>query len=623
MALSDTVSHEVVFVDDCSTDGTFERLVSLAATQSKWHVYRLPKNSGSAAIPRNLGIDKAKGDYVFFLDADDVILPSGILHLSQFAVEHKHHVIRSAILLEHGNGHKILVDKIPRWSNLGDPKSKLRAIVRHQSLTCSFFVRKSLLEEHDIRFPLNRRIGEDISFTAKVLSVATSVGYQDIAARTYVRNGDSEESVTQSISSRQFADFIHSWNDVEDILSPLDVSFVKEHGHAALQYALRQLVWFKSEEMGRDTFRALKSYLTKHQTVIDDMPFPERYRKLIEAVYSGDIKSFNRQLRLRLVVAGHDLKFLKNMIPEFELEYDVKIDNWSGHKSHDLQDSTELLGWTDLVWAEWLLGAAVWYSRNLRSDQRLVVRAHRSEMTVDYGLELNLKNCSKIVAIAPHCLGDFSDRFDIPREKFRLIPNGFDIDSYEIGVDTDRLFTIAMVGILPKLKGFHRAIELLGQLRELDPRFRLKIYGKKPSELAWLNDIEDERQYYSDCESLIAQSNLTNRIEYTGWIATEKELANVGFVLSMSDLEGMQIGPGEAFCAGGQGLFMDWRGVEYVYPSDFIFSDISQMCEYIKENVEPDIHAKNSQAGLRFVTENYSQKRINSETLDLLRSIRS
>lgn len=622
-SLSAEVSHEIIFIDDHSTDNTYAQLTSIVNNHSNWHIYELPENSGSAAAPRNLGIKKAQGEYLFFLDSDDVILPTGILKLCQFAETHKHQVIRSTILLEHGNGHKVLVDKIPRWSSLGDLTSKIRAIVRHQSLTCSFFVSRQLLDEQQIRFPLDRRIGEDISFTAMVLAAAKTVGYQDVAARTYVRNGDSDESITQSISSRHFADFVRSWNNVEDILSSLNVSFVKEHGHAALQYALRQFLWFKNEDMERDTFKVFRSYLSRHWSLIQDMTFPDRYKNLIEAVHSGDYNSFNRQLRLRLVIAGHDLKFLKNLIPGLETEYDLKIDSWLGHNVHDVRMSTELLAWADVVWAEWLLGAAVWYSKNLRSDQRLVVRAHRSEMTVDYGLDLKLTNCSKIIAIAPHCLGDFSDRFDIPRDRFRLIPNGFDIDSYDVGTDPNRLFIIAMVGSLPKLKGFHRAIELLSELRDIDPRFKLRIYGKRATELSWLNDIEEERKYYSDCESRISELGLSDHIEYAGWVATEKELAKVGFVLSLSDFEGMQVGPGEAFCAGGQGLFLNWRGVEYVYPSEYIFSDISDMRHYIAENVDPVIHAHNAQAGLEFVAKNYNQTRINMETLDLLRSIRA
>ena len=66
-------------------------------------------------------------------------------------------------------------------------------------------------------------------------------------------------------------------------------------------------------------------------------------------------------------------------------------------------------------------GMAPWCSRLVlkkrQSRHRLVIRAHRSEMTVDYGLDTELSKVAKIIAIAPHSLNDFSDRFDIPYGK--------------------------------------------------------------------------------------------------------------------------------------------------------------------------------------------------------------
>ena len=67
--LSQTYSNiELIIVDDCSTDKTKELVSSIK--DSRVHYYCLEKNSG-ACIARNLGIEKATGDYIAFNDSDD------------------------------------------------------------------------------------------------------------------------------------------------------------------------------------------------------------------------------------------------------------------------------------------------------------------------------------------------------------------------------------------------------------------------------------------------------------------------------------------------------------------------------------------------------------------------
>jgi len=62
--------YEVIFVDDGSTDETPARLDELAEAHANVRVEHIP-NSGWPGRPRNVGIDLAQGEYVYFVDNDD------------------------------------------------------------------------------------------------------------------------------------------------------------------------------------------------------------------------------------------------------------------------------------------------------------------------------------------------------------------------------------------------------------------------------------------------------------------------------------------------------------------------------------------------------------------------
>lgn len=66
---------ELVLIDDCSNDGTEEFIHQITPTlKYKINYIKLEVNSG-AGIARNIGIEKAVGDYIAFIDVDDLWLP--------------------------------------------------------------------------------------------------------------------------------------------------------------------------------------------------------------------------------------------------------------------------------------------------------------------------------------------------------------------------------------------------------------------------------------------------------------------------------------------------------------------------------------------------------------------
>ena len=64
---------EIILVDDGSTDGSARLCEELASADDRIRVFH--KKNGGVSSARNFGIEKAKGEYLLFVDADDFIHP--------------------------------------------------------------------------------------------------------------------------------------------------------------------------------------------------------------------------------------------------------------------------------------------------------------------------------------------------------------------------------------------------------------------------------------------------------------------------------------------------------------------------------------------------------------------
>lgn len=80
---------EIIVIDDGSTDGSVEQLESSVAVGSAGYDLKvLHQDHQGASTARNYGIKEATGEYLLFLDADDVLMPDAIETLYQGLLQH-------------------------------------------------------------------------------------------------------------------------------------------------------------------------------------------------------------------------------------------------------------------------------------------------------------------------------------------------------------------------------------------------------------------------------------------------------------------------------------------------------------------------------------------------------
>lgn len=79
---------EIVIVDDFSTDDTFKLALELAQREERIKCFRI-EHSGLASVVRNFGAAKAKGEYLAFLDSDDIWVPEKLKEQIKFIIRNK------------------------------------------------------------------------------------------------------------------------------------------------------------------------------------------------------------------------------------------------------------------------------------------------------------------------------------------------------------------------------------------------------------------------------------------------------------------------------------------------------------------------------------------------------
>jgi glycosyltransferase involved in cell wall biosynthesis len=291
----------------------------------------------------------------------------------------------------------------------------------------------------------------------------------------------------------------------------------------------------------------------------------------------------------RLVIAGHDLKFLSG-IPgrALALGAEVREDVWAGHTKHDVEASEGLLRWADVALCEWCLGNAVWYSQNVRDDQRLAIRFHRVERTTDYPDAVEIDRVSRVVFVGPHLLEEAADRYGWPRDKLRLVPNAVDTRALRREKLPGSAFNLGMIGFVPAIKRIDRALDILELLRARDRRFRLLVKGKPPWAFPWMRHRDEERRMFQEAYRRIESAPLLR-----GAVSFEDHgpnipafLRKVGIILSTSDWEGHQVALAEGMASGCLPVIIDRLGAREQYDPAWIHNSPDEAAASILRLVE-------------------------------------
>jgi len=307
----------------------------------------------------------------------------------------------------------------------------------------------------------------------------------------------------------------------------------------------------------------------------------------------------------RLLVAGHNLNFVRPLLRRAEAAgAEVREDSWQGHAGGGGEASDAALDWAEVIFCEWCLGNAVWFSRRADEKQRLVVRFHRMELETGYPTEVELDRVDAMVFVAQHVLERACKQFGWPLDapELSVVPNAVDCNSLKRPKLPGAEFNLGLIGYVPMIKRLDRAIEILERLRVLDKRYRLIVKGRGPWEYSWMAARERERTYYEDMFRRIDRSAiLRGAVTFEPFGEDIGEfLQQIGWIVSSSEIEGHSVALAEGMASGAIPVVIDRVGARDQYELHWVHANPGEAAKAIIETAERGLAGAESKAASAF-----------------------
>nr|WP_279184937.1 glycosyltransferase family A protein [Acetobacter syzygii] len=208
---------ELIIIDDHSTDATLAICHSLQTTNSSKRIFlhKNEQNSG-AAFSRNVGLQKAQGEYVIFLDDDDFYSPLMLELAYKKAITHK-----ADIVVVGSQSYDTQSELTHILDNIKVRPEILRSVFSYRDIKENFFesftwwawdklIRRTMIIDNKLTFQ-QIRSSNDLSFTCKAFFNAERICIEPQVLVTHIINRHNSLSSSRKLS---YACVIYALNNL-------------------------------------------------------------------------------------------------------------------------------------------------------------------------------------------------------------------------------------------------------------------------------------------------------------------------------------------------------------------------------------------------------------------------
>lgn len=370
------------------------------------------------------------------------------------------------------------------------------------------------------------------------------------------------------------------------------------------------------------------------EQIISTPPQPNMLKQLVteytipeigNKFFSGLIKSVEADFqsqRKRVVLNGHDLKFIAEFESNLKKQgHDVRRDIWEWGDAKSIIRSKQLAKWGEIIFSEWGLSNAVWYSQNISVNQTHYIRVHLQEINErarKFPPKINLNSVNKIIFVSDNVRKTAIKMFNWPENKCTIIHNYVNINLFDRPKTKIAEYTLAIVGIVPQRKRLDRAVDLIRSLRMIDDRWRLVIKGKLPHDYAFMHapGRREELVYYDEqYERFEMDHHLRGAVSFESFTPSLAEwYSRIGYILSPSDFESFHYSIAEGAASGSVPIIWPWDGADEFYPDEWIGQNHQEIVEMVLDTQRTQLKVieKNKQV----ISQRYSMRNIFAKLQD-------
>lgn len=166
---------EVIAVNDGSTDESLAVLIRMAEADERIRVLNLP--NGGVSYARNEGLSHARGQWIQFLDADDLLEPDYLPKAMSALKETPADILFSGFTMVDSTMNPVKEVVLPE-AGLKNQEALCRCFMRYQYENGFFgfisnkLFRRSLWEKSGAQFPVGTTLAEDLDFYARLYPAA-------------------------------------------------------------------------------------------------------------------------------------------------------------------------------------------------------------------------------------------------------------------------------------------------------------------------------------------------------------------------------------------------------------------------------------------------------------------
>jgi len=288
---------ELILVEDGSTDGSGVICDEYSSRDERIHVFH--KNNGGVSSARNLGLDKATGEWIAFVDADDWIEPNYVETLS--SLDNDADIVFFPMSFRYVS--REMMTKVPK-AKYALGREEVESVIcdlKYGVVGDLFgwavvkFFKRSIIEEYHIRFDENIQLREDEMFTMDYCRYINSITVLDKVLYNYRVFGDGN-----LLNKHRIIENINLANHIDSNLKYF-------HNAELINKERQRVAWYYIEKFrGEESFFNMYNAMKKIHSFFNENPEYKQFaydKHLVEVLSHSRFVSF-LLLEIRYVLMG-------------------------------------------------------------------------------------------------------------------------------------------------------------------------------------------------------------------------------------------------------------------------------------------------------------------------------